>query len=164
LERNNLGTVFNGGTIPKDTQIRDVLDTVESAAVEPIFSDFLLKLQRGTQLVQYQFINNMYLSCLDGSQYFSSEKIHCPNCLVKSKKSKMRYHHQILQPAMVHPDLRQVLPLAPEQISNQDDLQNKTAKPPPANAASKKSSKRIQSLKSLSPAIVFTQNSPLSMN
>jgi hypothetical protein len=53
MERNNLGTVFNVGTIPKDTQIIDVLDTVESEAVEPIFSNFLLKLQRGTQLVQY---------------------------------------------------------------------------------------------------------------
>jgi hypothetical protein len=120
IQRNNLATVFNVGTIPKDTQMRDVLDTIESEAIEPIFSDFFLRLQRGKQLVQYQFINDMYLISMDGSQYFSSEKINCPNCLVKSKNGKVRYSHQILQSAMVHPDLRQVLVLAPEQISNQD--------------------------------------------
>ena len=121
MERNNLGTVFNVGTIPKDTQMRQTLDLIESEAIAPVFSDFLLRLQRGKQLVQYQFIDDMYLISMDGSQYFSSEKIHCPNCLVtESKKGAMRYHHQILQPAMVHPDRRQVLPLAPEQISNRD--------------------------------------------
>ena len=120
MERNNLGTVFNVGTIPKDTQMRQALDPIESEAIAPVFSDFLHRLQRGKQLVQYQFIDDMYLISIDGSEYFSSEKIHCPNCLVKSKKGKLRYHHQILQPAMVHPDLKQVLPLAPEQISNRD--------------------------------------------
>jgi len=120
MQRNNLGTVFNVGTIAKDTQMRDVLDTIESEAIEPIFSDFFLRLQRGKQLAQYQFINDMYLISMDGSQYFSSEKIHCPNCLVKFKNGKVRYYHQILQSAMVHPDIRQVLVLAPEQISNQD--------------------------------------------
>ena len=120
MQRNNLGTVFNVGTIAKDTQMRDVLDTIEPEAVESIFSDFFLRLQRGKQLAQYQFIDDMYLISMDGSQYFSSEKIHCPKCLVKFKNGKVRYYHQILQSAMVHPDIRQVLVLAPEQISNQD--------------------------------------------
>ena len=121
MERNNLGTVFNVGTIPKDTQMREALDPIEPEAIAPVFSDFLLRLQRGKQLVQYQFIDDMYLISMDGSQYFSSEKIHCPGCLVtESKNGNLRYHHQILQPAMVHPDRRQVLPLAPVQISNRD--------------------------------------------
>ena len=121
MERNNLGTVFNFGTIPKDTQMREALDPIEPEAIAPVFSDFLLRLQRGKQLVQYQFIDDMYLISMDGSQYFSSEKIHCPGCLVtESKNGNLRYHHQILQPAMVHPDRRQVLPLAPVQISNRD--------------------------------------------
>ncbi|MBW1698232.1 MAG: hypothetical protein JRK26_15700, partial [Deltaproteobacteria bacterium] len=77
--------------------------------------------QRGKQLAQYQSIDGMYLISMDGSEYFSSQKIHCPGCLVaESKNGKLRYHHQILQPAIVHPDKKQVLPLAPEQISNQD--------------------------------------------
>ncbi len=121
IERNNLSTVFNVGTIPKDTQMREILDPIESQAIAPVFSDFLLRLQRGKQLARYRFTDEMYLISMDGSQYFSSEKINCPNCLVtESKNGKPRYHHQILQAAIVDPYIRQVLPLAPEQISNQD--------------------------------------------
>jgi hypothetical protein len=121
MQRNNLSTVFNVGSIPKETQMRQVLDPIEPKAIAPVFSDFLLRLQRGKQLAQYQFIDDMYLISMDGSQYFTSEKIRCPSCLVTEyKKGKLRYHHQILQAAIVHPDIRQVLPLAPEQISNQD--------------------------------------------
>ena len=121
IQQNNLSTVFDVGNVPKDTQMRDVLDCLSPQALEPIFTDFLHRLQRGKQLAQYQFIDEMYLVPLDGSQYFSSENIHCPNCLVtQRKKGKPRYHHQILQAAIVHPDIRQVLPMAPEQISNRD--------------------------------------------
>ena len=121
IEQSNLTTVFNVNDIPKDTQMRDVLDLVPPQAIAPVFPDFLHRLQRGRQLAPYQFIDGMYLISMDGSEYFSSDKIHCPSCLVTgSKNGTLRYHHQILQPAIVHPDIRQVLPLAPEQISNRD--------------------------------------------
>jgi len=61
-----------------------------------------------------------YLVAIDGSEYFSSDNICCPHCLVTESKGKQRYHHQILQSVIVHPDMRQVLPLAPEPISNRD--------------------------------------------
>jgi hypothetical protein len=77
-------------------------------------------LQRGKHLVNYQFLDGSYLVSIDGSEYFSSENIHCPHCLVTTSKGKQRYHHQILQSVIVHPDMRQVLPLAPEAISNRD--------------------------------------------
>jgi hypothetical protein len=58
---------------------------------------------------------------VDGSQYFSSQKISCPSCLTKtSKKGVIRYSHQILQAVIVHPDNKQVIPLAPEAIQNTD--------------------------------------------
>ena len=100
--------------------MRTVLDPIEPESIAPVFCDFLLKLQRGKQLASYQFIDGMYLISIDGSEYFSSEKIRCPSCLVTESKKSRRYHHQILQPVMVHPDKRQVLPLAPEQVSNRD--------------------------------------------
>ena len=37
-----------------------------------------------------------------------------------NSKSDTRYYHQILQAVIVHPDMRQVLPLAPEPIQNTD--------------------------------------------
>ena len=61
-----------------------------------------------------------YLITLDGSRYFSSEAVHCAHCLTTTKNGTTRYHHDILQAAIVHPDKRQVLPLAPEFVRNSD--------------------------------------------
>lgn len=121
MQINNLKTIFHVDAIPQDTQMRDVLDGVPPQEIEPVFPDFLMRLQRGKHLVQFEFLDGMYLISLDGSKYFSSDKIHCPGCLIThSGKGKPRYHHQILQSVILHPDMRQVLPLAPEQISNHD--------------------------------------------
>jgi hypothetical protein len=120
IHKNNLTTLFDVSDIPKDTQMRQVLDAIPASELNGIFADFLHRLQRGKQLVNYQFYDGSYLISIDGSQYFSSEKIRCPHCLVTESKGKQRYHHQILQSVIVHPDMRQVLPLAPEPISNRD--------------------------------------------
>ncbi len=72
-------------------------------------------------MAKYQLIDGKYLIPTDGSEYFSSEKIHCPHCLHKKPaKGSIRYDHQIIQATIVHPDQRQVFPLAPEQIQNTD--------------------------------------------
>lgn len=123
IQKNNLNTIFSVSDIPKDTQMRSVLDAIAASKLDGIFADFIHRLQRGKHLVNYQFLNSSYLVSIDSSEYFSSEKIHCPHCLVTESKGKQRYHHQILQSVIVHPDMRQVLPLAPEAISNRDGSQ-----------------------------------------
>ncbi len=120
IQKNNLTTIFNVGDIPKDTQMRSVLDPIAASNLDPIFADFLHRLQRGKHLANYQILDGRYLVSIDGSEYFSSKNIHCPHCLVTKSKGNVRYHHQILQSVIVHPDMRQVLPLAPEPISNRD--------------------------------------------
>jgi len=91
----------------------------------PCFSALFRLLQRGKQLVPYQLDSGHYLIAMDGSQYFCSETIHCLSCLTtKSTKSNLRYSHQILQAVMLHPDMRQVIPLAPEPIIKADGNQN----------------------------------------
>ena len=119
--RNNLQTLFNVEKIPAETQMRDVIDSCEPDRIEAVFTDFYRNLQRGKQLNGYQVLDGRYLILLDGSEYFSSEKIHCPGCLRKeSQKGKIRYHHQILQAVLAHPDQKVVIPLAPEQVRNED--------------------------------------------
>jgi hypothetical protein len=120
IHKNNLTTLFDVSDIPKDTQMRQVLDAIRASELNGIFADFLHRLQRGKQLANYQFFDGSYLVSIDGSEYFSSEKIRCPHCLVTTSKGNVRYHHQILQSVIVDPDMRQVLPLAPESISNRD--------------------------------------------
>jgi len=120
-QQNNLSKLFGVATIPKDTQMRDVIDMLPTVALGDIFPNFLNRLQRGRQLDQYRFLNDKYLIPLDGTEYFSSEKISCPFCLkTEPSKGSLRYHHQILQAVIVHPDIRQVIPLFPEPIQNSD--------------------------------------------
>lgn len=121
MKKDNLRTLFNIQDIPADTQLRENLDEVESHLLEVLFADFFYPLQRGKQLEQMQFFNGMYLVSIDGTQYFTSENISCPNCLEKkSKKNGVRYSHQVVAATMVCPGVRQVLPLAPEPIQNSD--------------------------------------------
>ena len=108
-------------SIPKDSQMREVIDEVESRELEPLFEDFLRPLQRGKHLEGYRVLGDYYLISIDGSGYFSSDKIHCSGCLKKeTKKGKIGYEHKIVQAALMHPDQRQVFPLAPEEVKNTD--------------------------------------------
>jgi hypothetical protein len=107
--------------IPADTQFRQILDEHEYSPLEGVFSEYFRRLQRSKKLQTFQFYPGRYLVTLDGSEYFNSESIHCDLCLQRNKTDEHReYYHQIVQPALVHPDLPQVMPLAPEFIRKQD--------------------------------------------
>ena len=120
-QQNNLRTIFGVAEIPKDTQLRDVVDNLDSEIFRPVFSDVFARFQRGKQLEQYQLIHGYYYAAIDGSQYFSSNNIHCENCLeTHHKNGTVTYSHKVLMPAIMHPDFRQVIPLMPEEIRNSD--------------------------------------------
>ena len=55
IQRNNLTTIFTVSDIPKDTQMRSVLDAIAASELDGIFADFLHRLQRGKHLANYQF-------------------------------------------------------------------------------------------------------------
>jgi hypothetical protein len=121
---NNLKGMFVLESIPSDTQMRDVVDEVDSEELKPVFGDFFHLLQRGKHLEGYRVFGKYYLGVVDGSKYFGSEKIHCPGCLTQEIKKKretvIRRSHQIVQAAIVHPKKSQVVPLAPEEVKNTD--------------------------------------------
>lgn len=119
--RDNLSTIFKVETIPEDTQMRRVLDSIDPEQFRPGFKHYLHRLQRGKHLEQYRLFDGSYLCVTDGSGYFSSSELSCPGCLTKSHRNgTTTYQHQILMSAIAHPDLRQVLPLMPEEIRNTD--------------------------------------------
>jgi hypothetical protein len=122
----NLKHLYHIGQIPCDTQMRVILDAVDPAEVRPAFNDIFRQLQRGKVLERFTFHEGCFLLALDGTGYFSSEKIHCEACLKKvdSKTGQISYSHQMLGAALLHPDHREVIPLAPEPIVKQDG-QNK---------------------------------------
>ena len=121
IHKNNLQTLFQVESIPKDSQMRGVIDELESRQLEPLFEDFFRPLQRGKHLEGYRVLKDYYLISMDGSGYFSSDKIHCSGCLKKeTKKGKIWYEHEIVQAVLMHPAKRQVFPLAPEEVKNTD--------------------------------------------
>ena len=119
--KNNLKTQFNVHTTPSDTVIRSVIDSVSSQIFAKVFKEYLSRLQRGKHLIKYEFLPGLYLLPIDGTQYFSSKEISCEHCLTQTNKGgSVTYSHKVVQAAIVHPDLKQVLPMMPEEIKNSD--------------------------------------------
>ena len=120
-EPKNLHTVYGIEQIPCDTQMRTVLDDIEPESLRSVYKDVFRQAQRGKVLEEYQILGKYYLLTLDGTGYFSSKQVHCADCLVKKlRNGEIIYHHQMLGAAIVHPDLKTVIPLMPEAIIKQD--------------------------------------------
>ena len=67
--------------------MREVVDSIPSTKLEPIFADFFKPLQRGKQLEQFKIFNDSYLMPIDATQYFISQKIHCPKIFAGHTKN-----------------------------------------------------------------------------
>jgi hypothetical protein len=121
IKDDNLRTIYGIEHVPSDSQMRAILDPVDPECLRPCFTDAFREVQRGKALEPFVFYQGCYLLSLDGSGYFSSEKIHCASCLEKHHKNgKVTYSHQMLCGAIVHPDFAEVIPVAPEPIIKQD--------------------------------------------
>jgi hypothetical protein len=118
--KSNLQTLFDVKDIPQNTQMREIIDTVDSQHFSSIFKEFYGRLQRGKHLEQYQIFPNQYYFPIDGSTFYSSQEVHCEQCLTKQHGSKVTYSHQVLQGGIMHPDCSEVIPFMPEQICNND--------------------------------------------
>jgi hypothetical protein len=118
----NMKNLFGIGHIPSDTQMREILDPLEPRRLRPLFNDVLRQVQRGKALEPFVFYRGCYLLSVDGTGYFSSTAIHCDSCMQKVDKQtgEITYYHQMLGAVLVHPDHREVIPLAPEPIEKQD--------------------------------------------
>lgn len=118
----NMRQVYGIEKMPSDTQMRTILDEVNPQALRPMFKSLFRVLQRGKVLESMRFMGKYYLVSLDGTGYFSSKKVHCEACLQRKNKrtGEITYSHQMLGAAIVHPERKAVLPLAPEAIIKQD--------------------------------------------
>src|SRR3972149_2342908 len=65
IHNNNLKTMFCVESIPKDSQMRDIIDETDSKEIEPVFGDFFSALQRGKHLESYRVLGGYYLISLD---------------------------------------------------------------------------------------------------
>ena len=117
----NLANMFGIHIAPGSIQIRETLDRVDSDGISPIFKEIFSRLQRGKHLEPYQVLPGLYYAAMDGTEYFSSKKVSCDGCLkCEHKNGDVTCSHKVLQAAIMHPEMRQVIPLMPEPIHNSD--------------------------------------------
>ncbi len=117
----NFRTIYPINRVPFDSQMLAILDPVDPADLRTPFREIFRRLQRGKALERFKYLDGHYLLSLDGTTYYSSSKISCPSCLVKNHRNgNTTYSHQLLGATLVHPDLKEVIPLVPEPIIHQD--------------------------------------------
>ncbi len=121
LTRSNLKSLYGIKQAPSDTYLRERLDEVDPAHLRKNYTQLLQVLQRSKGLEGFAYLENHYLLSLDGTGYFSSSGIHCDPCGEKHHRDgRVSYYHQLLGAVLVHPEHKEVFPLAPEPILKQD--------------------------------------------
>jgi hypothetical protein len=123
--RSNLQRLFGVEAVPSDTQMRVLLD--DPAAQEPLRRVLPQVFQRmrqtgwTTRFVTAVNVANYYTVVLDGSQYFSSEKVTCPHCLQRrDKNGDVHYYHTVVGATLVRAGSHDILPLDAEEVRNTD--------------------------------------------
>ena len=119
--QNNLRTLFGVQNIPSSNTLKDILDDQDARLFNPIGKNIVQRLQRGNQLSQFKLMPGWTVCSIDASKYHSSESIHCKQCLTKQHGDNPVIHqHFALQAALMHPDVKQVIPVMAEPIQNRD--------------------------------------------
>jgi hypothetical protein len=117
----NVHTIDGIERVPCDTYMREILDPVSPKSLRPVCKSLFRQLQRGKALEEMVFLDGYYLLALDGTGYFSSTTIHCESCLQRvHRNGAITYYHQMLGAAIIHPDVRTVIPLMPAPIGTHD--------------------------------------------
>ena len=121
LGRNNASSIFGVHAIPRDNQIRNLLDPVPPETLFPLMSAMSDELYCQGYLEAFRSVNNTFLIALEGTDFFSSEKISCPCCSTsKLKNGKILNRPIAVTPTLVAPGQKNVIALAPQFVLPQD--------------------------------------------
>ena len=119
--KNNATSLFGVHAIPSDNQIRNILDPVPPETLFPLMAHIGDELHRHGVLNSFRSINQTFLIALDGTDFFSSEKISCPSCSIcQSTNGKTRHRHIAITPVLVAPGQQNVIALPPQFVQPQD--------------------------------------------
>src|SRR6195952_3554084 len=117
----NCHSLFGMTAIPTDNHIRSMLDPVHPSHLQPAFDQALGVLRQHGGLTPFQRLGGRVLIALDGTEYFCSQKLGCPQCLTRRRgNGKTERYHAMLAGTVVAPGHAMALPLMPEFIAPQD--------------------------------------------
>jgi Transposase DDE domain len=118
--KNNFATIYGVKQMPSDTQMRSVLDKVETNYLQNSLTKTLKLAEQAGLLDDYRFLDGDLIISIDGTGFFCSNSVKCDCCQVKKRKGGTEYSHSMFAASIVHPGKKQVLPIAPEPITKQD--------------------------------------------
>ena len=119
--KSNAQTLFQIEQIPSDNHIRDILDEVPPEELYPLYDEIFESLCEQHVLSAFQTLGGTTPIALDGTWYFSSEKIHCAQCSsIQHKSGPITYYHSAITPVIVAPGQKHAIALRPEFIAPQD--------------------------------------------
>ena len=117
----NAERLFGITQIPSDNQIRTLLDPVPPTQLAPMFTTILQALTAAGVVDTFRALDDTVLIAVDGTQYFSSQRISCAQCSRKTAASgTVTFSHSALTPVVVAPGKAEVLALEPEFLTPQD--------------------------------------------
>lgn len=118
--KSNAQSLFGMMSVPSVPQIRNILDGIPATALSGVFQWVYQALNRAGYLKPFQYLGGLLIA-LDGTQYFDSHKLHCPQCSSRTHKNgSVTYFHSAILPVIVAPGQSHVISLAPEFITPQD--------------------------------------------
>jgi len=145
----NCHSLFGMTAIPTDNHIRAMLDPVHPSNLQPAFDQALGVLRQHGGLTPFQRLNDRVLIALDGTEYFCSQKLGCPQCLTRKRSNgKTESYHAMLAATLVAPGHANALSLMPEFIAPQDGAEKQDCE---RNAAKRWLAAHAQRLMDLRP-------------
>ncbi len=104
-----------------DNQIRSMLDPVPPETLFPLMATISDELYRDGYLDRFRSINDTFLIAHDGTDFFSSEKISCPDCTQTTLKNGKTLNCYIaVTPVLVAPGQSNVIVLPPQFVQPQE--------------------------------------------
>jgi len=145
--RTNCQTLFGMDHIPSDNYIRDNLDPVDPAYLQPLFRRMETELARPVMRQSFQRLGGRTLIAWDGTEYFNSYKIKCPHCSTRKRNNgETECFHTLLSATVVAPGTTRVVPLMPEFIAKQDGVEKQDCERNAAKRWFDQHGRRVRSL------------------
>lgn len=85
--QNNAQRLFGLAELPTNNQLKNVLDGVAAKLLFPVFIWVYQALAAQGLLKSYEVLDGQLLIGLDGTEYFSSQNIHCQQCAHRTHKN-----------------------------------------------------------------------------
>ncbi len=119
--RNNAQSLFGLGQIPSVEQIRNILDRLAVQGLFEVFVNIYQALHQQGYLRGFETLSGNLLVALDGTDYYSSQKISCPCCSKRTARNgQVTYAHKAILPVIVSPAQSAVVSLPPVIVTPQD--------------------------------------------